>query len=235
MLFPRNTSGLSPVREMHLNKTLYLIFMSLLMAISSLTAQNRERSEHWHKRNAQFEAALDSLDQVDNVFLGNSITEGFDLEQYFPGREVANRGIVADHLDGLLERLENSAVGLKPDKLFLMIGVNDIGDRRSDDYLKKMYITLIDTLMQSLPETEIYLHSLLPTSPRWKNCPPEQIKRINGFLAHLALEKGINYVNLYPYFLGDMERIDPSLAKDGIHPNARGYQIWADKIRHHLK
>ncbi len=116
---------------------------------------------------------MDSLGQVDNVFLGNSITEGFDLEIYFPGYEIANRGIVGDHLDGLVERLDNSVLSLKPQKLFLMIGINDIGDRRSDEYLKEMFVTLIDTLIISLPETEIYLHSMLPTSPRWKNCPPQ--------------------------------------------------------------
>lgn len=212
-----------------------LTVLCLLITFSTLPAGDRQRTEHWHTRNAQFDAALDSLNQVDNVFLGNSITEGFDLEKYFPGHDVVNRGIVADHLDGLLERLENSAVGLKPDKLFLMIGINDIGDKRSDEYLQKMFITLFDTLQISLPETEIYLHSMLPTSPRWKNCPPQQIKRLNGFLAQLALEKGLNYVNLYPYFLGNMERIDPALARDGIHPNEKGYQIWADKIRSFLK
>lgn len=217
------------------SKTHCVVLMGLLITLTSLSALGGERTDHWQKRNFQFEAALDSLGEVDNVFLGNSITEGFDLEQYFPGHETANRGIVGDHLDGLVERLGNSAVGLKPEKLFLMIGINDIGDRRSDDYLQKMFVTLIDTLMRSLPETDIFLHSILPTSPRWKNCPPEQIKRINVFLAQLALDKGIFYVNLYPYYLGDLERIDPSLAKDGIHPNAEGYQIWADKIRHYLK
>lgn len=178
---------------------------------------------------------MDSLGPVELVFLGNSITEGFDLEAYFPGHAVANRGIVGDHLDGLIERLENSAVSLEPKKLFLMIGINDIGDRRNDAYLKDMFITLIDTLVISLPDTEIYLHSILPTSPRWKNCPPKQIKRMNGFLAQLSLEKGLTYVNLYPYFLGDMERIDPALARDGIHPNQAGYDIWARKVRTFLE
>jgi len=214
--------------------TRLLILSIILFTVLPLQGGERVRTDHWHKRYAQFEAALDTLDQVDNVFLGNSITEGFDLERYFPGHEVANRGIVADHLDGLLERLENSAVGLKPKKLFLMIGVNDIGDKHSDEYIQGMFLTLIDTLQTSLPETEIYLHSMLPTSPRWKNCPPAQIKRLNGFLAQLALEKGLTYVNLYPYFLGTMERIDPSLARDGIHPNEKGYAIWAEKIRPYL-
>ena len=211
------------------------LIIYLLLSASFLFSQTRERTEHWQKRNQLFNAEMDSLGQIDNVFLGNSITEGFDLEIYFPGYEVANRGIVGDHLDGLVERLDNSVLSLKPQKLFLMIGINDIGDKRSDKYLKAMFVTLIDTLIISLPETEIYLHSMLPTSPRWKNCPPQQIKRINGFLALLALEKNLIYVNLYPHFLGDMERINPDLARDGLHPNQAGYQIWAEKINHFLE
>lgn len=207
----------------------------LFLSFSTLFSQSRERTEHWKTRNQHFNLEMDKIGQVDNVFLGNSITEGFDLEVHFPDHEVANRGIVGDHLDGLIERLENSAVHLQPKKLFLMIGINDIGDKRSDAYLKSMFIRLVDTLQVSLPETEIYLHAMLPTSPRWKNCPPEQIKRMNGFLALLALEKGLVFVNLYPYFLGDMERVNPTLVKDGIHPNQVGYEIWASKISDYLE
>jgi len=98
-----------------------------------------------------------------------------------------------------------------------------------------MFITLVDTLVTSLPETEIYLHSILPTSPRWKNCPPDQIKRMNGFLARLALDQELVFINLYPHFLGDMEHINPALTRDGLHPNQAGYQIWAEKIKDLLK
>ncbi len=217
MLFPMNKPA--------------LFLLLVLIAVSFGLAENRERTEHWHLRNSQFNTEFDSIQKGGIVFLGNSITEGFKLDEYFPGQDLINRGIVADHLDGLIERLQNSAVGLEPRKIFLMIGINDIGDQRSDEYLKSMYITLLDTLAQELPETELVLHSLLPTSPRWHRCPPEQIKRINSFLAVLALEREIAFVNLYPYFLIDMNYLNPALSKDGLHPNQAGYDIWAREIR----
>lgn len=216
-------------------RTPSLALLCLLLGVSSLFSQSRERTEHWQTRNQQFNTEMDSIGHPDNVFLGNSITEGFDLETLFPGHELANRGIAGDHLDGLIQRLENSALSLEPEKLFLMIGINDIGDKRSDEYLKSMFITLIDTLVTGLPETEIYLHSILPTSPRWKNCPPDQIKRINNFLALLAKENELVFINLYPDFLGDMKYINPDLARDGLHPNQAGYQIWAEKIQDYLE
>ncbi|MBT4034283.1 MAG: hypothetical protein HOB84_12470 [Candidatus Marinimicrobia bacterium] len=213
------------------SKKLLIIFLCLLVSFNSLFAQARERTEHWHSRNQQFNAEMDSMDQVDIVFLGNSITEGFDLDHYFPEYRIVNRGIIADHMDGIMERLENSALSLKPKKLFLMIGINDIGDQRNDEYLKAMFVSLVDTLATSLPKTEIYLLSILPTSARWKNCPPDQIKRLNGFLARLALEIDLNFINLYPYFLGDMQYLNPDLTRDGLHPNQAGYDVMARKIK----
>ena len=211
-------------------KPLIFIFC-LLVSFTSLFAQTRERTKHWHTRNQQFNAEMDSFGDVDIVFLGNSITEGFDLAHYFPEYQTVNRGIIADHMDGLIERLDNSALSLEPKQLFLMIGINDIGDKRNDAYLKAMFVTLVDTITMSLPETDLYLLSILPTTPRWKNCPPDQIKRINGFLAELALERDLVFVNLYPYFLGDMHYLNPDLTKDGLHPNQSGYDIMAEKIK----
>lgn len=222
------------VRRFPFRKMPALVVLCLFVSYSTLFSQNRERSEHWQVRNQQFNAEIDSIGHPDVVFLGNSITEGFDIEAYFPGYKLANRGIIADHLDGILERLDNSAIQLKPQKIFLMIGINDIGDRRGDEYLKSMFVTLVDTLTTSLPNTELYLLSILPTTPRWKNCTPAQIKRINGFLARMALEKNLTYINLYPYFLDDMQYLDPELTRDGLHPNQIGYDLMAKIIRPYL-
>ena len=208
-----------------------ILLILVFLCLNTISAECRERTKHWHLRNNLFNTELDSIPKGGIVFLGNSITEGFKLDEYFPEAQTINRGIVADHIDGLVERLYNSAVGLEPKKIFLMIGINDIGDKRNDDYLKAMFVTLVDTLIISLPETDLYLLSILPTTPRWKNCPPDQIKRMNGFLAELALEKDLVFINLYPYFLGDMQYLNPDLTKDGLHPNQSGYDIMAEKIK----
>lgn len=212
------------------------VISTLVLVLSiSLPAQDRERSEHWQQRNSQFNTELSSVPLNAVVFLGNSITEGFDLPTAFPGQNVINRGIIGDHLDGVIERLDNSALALKPKKIFLLMGINDIGDRRDDDYIMKMYSLLLDTLQSQLPDTEIYVHSILPTSPRWKNCPPDQIKRINACLALEALKRELVYVNLYPYFLRGMNYINMDLSRDGLHPNQAGYELWREKVLPYLK
>jgi len=217
-------------------KRIALIILSVLVLSVTSFSKTRTRSEHWIARNQQFDHELQTEPKGGVVFLGNSITEGFDLDKYFPGLPVINRGIVADHLDGILVRLENSAVGLKPQKLFLMIGINDIGDRREDVYLREMFSILVDTLTAALPETEIFVHSILPTTERWKNCPPEQIERINDFLEILALDKGIHYVDLHPLFCTPgTQQLNPSLTPDGLHLNDAGYAIWVKEINNYVE
>jgi len=215
-----------------MKKTL-CIFIIILMAYQ-LNAQISTRPAHWQKRYRLFEAEKDSISKDGYVFLGNSLTEGFNLKKYFPDWPAVNRGIVSEHLDGLFDRLGNSAVDLKPKKLFLMIGINDIGDKRSDDYIKKMYTSFLDTLTQQLPQTEIYIQSILPVSPRWANCPPDQIIRINNFLEQLASQRNAAFVNLYPFFVKENKHIKDHLSRDGAHLNAKGYQIWADHLKKYL-
>ena len=217
------------------NSQLGLGLVLLLSFSLSAFSQSRVRTEHWRLRNQQFEAELDTISRGQVVFLGNSITEGFPLEDYFPGKGLINRGIKGDHLDGLLERINNSAVGLKPKKLFLMIGINDIGDRRSDDYLKWMFTVLIDSLVFELPDTQIYLHSILPTTARWKNCPPEQIQRMNAYLEDLAETRDLVFVDLYLRLLDGGDRLNPDYTMDGLHLNRDGYALWAKEIRPYLE
>jgi lysophospholipase L1-like esterase len=63
------------------------------------------------------------------VFLGDSITDFFRVNEFFPGVYVINRGISGDTTDGVLNRLAESVYELSPSKIFLMIGTNDLGNR----------------------------------------------------------------------------------------------------------
>ncbi|KAA3619373.1 MAG: hypothetical protein DWQ05_01245 [Calditrichaeota bacterium] len=202
--------------------------------IGCAQAQEEKRTAHWFEKYQQFETEKDSIKFGGTVFLGNSIIEGFDLQHYFPEWRAVNRGIVGDHIDGLIARLQNSATALKPKNLMLMIGINDIGDRRSDAYLQNMFTILLDSLRQQLPETKIYLHSILPTTARWKNCPPAQIRRINKFLEEIAAKNHFQFVNLFPHFANEKYLLKEKFTHDGLHLNDNGYLVWAGILRKRL-
>jgi hypothetical protein len=93
---------------------------------------------HWTKRVDTFRAENATLkrgpsDPYYTVFLGDSLTEGFDLAKYFPGHLTLNRGIISDHIgiggdQGVLQRLDVSVADCHTSRVILLIGVNDLAD-----------------------------------------------------------------------------------------------------------
>ncbi len=190
---------------------------------------------HWHKRVIKFIEEKDSIKTGSYIFLGNSITEGFNLQQHFPNVNTVNRGISSDHIDGVSQRLNLSIKGAKSAKLFILMGINDIGAGRSKKTIKALYSNMVDSIVKNY-NYDVYLQSILPTSPRWANCPPNLIKNINEFIKDLATDKGLTYVDLYPLFQqGNTNFIKGELVTDGLHLNEEGYRIWSDYLKSVIK
>jgi len=186
---------------------------------------------HWHKRMVTFINEKDSIKTGSAIFFGNSITEGFDLEKYFPGMNTINRGIVSDHIDGMILRMKTCLGDAEHAKLFILIGINDVGAGRSEKEIKYLYRKMVKKIAKEY-DYDVYLHSILPTSPRWKNCPPQMIKNLNIYIEKLAKKYDMTFVNIYPMFKADdSDYANEDLFRDGLHPNSRGYKIWADHLK----
>lgn len=191
------------------------------------------RTPHWHERVQQF--AAEPPRPGCYLFLGNSITEGFDLARHFPEWPVVNRGIIADHIDGLLARLDGSVFVQQPGKLFLLIGINDIGRGCPPEHMRLLYTMLIDSLQTHLPACQFYVHAILPTSAKWKNCPPQTIQQMNHFIRQLACEKKACFIDLYPLMVDSSgQYLNPELTADGLHLNENGYRIWRSLLQQTL-
>jgi len=190
---------------------------------------------HWHQRMTTFIDEKDSIREGSFIFFGNSITEGFDLNTYFPEWIAVNRGIVSDHIDGLMARMDVCLGNAEHATLFVLIGINDIGAGRSEKEIKYLYRKMVKRIAKDY-DYDVYLHSILPTSPRWKNCPPETIGNLNVYIEKLAKRYGMTYVNIYPLFkAADSDYANEALFRDGLHPNRAGYAVWAEHLREIIK
>lgn len=204
-----------------------VILYILMMLLPSLLIAQHKRSDYWLERTAKFKEEVETMDTNKVVFLGNSITEGFDLGKYFPEIQTVNRGISGDHIDGLIERFDYSVQRLKPSKLFVMIGINDIGTGDSDSLILSNYQKLLRILLKSLPNTIIYIQSILPTTALWGNCPADKIQRINKFIKEYSTRFGFNWIDLYSKFSTPDGYLNKDYTIDGLHLNSRGYVYWA--------
>lgn len=178
------------------------------------------------------------VDSSNIVFLGNSLTNGCEWHELFDNPKIINRGINGDIASGISARL-GSVVDGKPDKIFLMAGINDVSHHISADSIAHDVAAILDTIIARSPGTKIYLQSCLPFNEsfkRWKNLEGTQglIVDLNKRLEKIAKKRGVVWINLYPLFSDGKDNLRPELTNDGLHLLGPGYLIWKEAISQYV-
>jgi lysophospholipase L1-like esterase len=179
------------------------------------------------RRLSQFEVL--STNPVAVVFVGDSITEGGLWSEWLPDVDVINRGISGNTTQDILDRM-HQIVSVKPDKLFVMIGVNDLNKRLGVAVALRNYTTLFDLIDAQLPQTEVYIQSVLPVNAVWPLIDNTHIPTLNSALMQHADERGYQYIDLHSVFADAEGALKSDLSNDGIHLLAPGYRLWRSQI-----
>lgn len=184
-----------------------------------------ERRSRWAKRVKEDRDAL--------VFLGDSITQGWrdDIGGSFPGVKVANRGISGDTSRGVLIRLKDDVLALKPAGVVLLIGTNDLEEKAEPEVIAGNMKLILAELKRHNPRMPIILCQVFPSSAS-KNRPADKIKKLNQLYA--AAVKGdaqVTFIETYPLFANAQGDAKKEEFPDLLHPNKAGYAKWAAAIR----
>jgi lysophospholipase L1-like esterase len=161
------------------------------------------------------------------IMVGNSITAGGKWKEYFPAENIENFGIDGDNSYGVLNRLD-VVIAKKPSKIFLLIGINDINNNCSDGQVIDNYKLILWKMRQKLPDTEVYVQSVLPTNGKIRN--NEDIKRLNVEIKRITILTKNTYIDMYTKFLGADGNIKPEYVTDGLHLNEAGYIVWVKEL-----
>ncbi len=167
--------------------------------------------------------------EVDIAFLGDSLTDGYDLEKYYPQYLTLNRGIGGDTTLGLEKRLKVSVYDLKPKVAVMLIGANNF------DTMFDNYESILNGLKENIPETKIVLLSLTSMGAEWgKN---NQKAAYNNVKIKLLAEKyGYEFVDLYtPLFNIETGEIYAEYTTDGGHLTPAGYDVFTNEVTPVLK
>ncbi len=146
------------------------------------------------------------------------------MQEYFPGCFVLNRGINSDTTVSLLERLDRNVGSLKIEKLFLLIGYNDLQYRTNSEIVANIRL-----ILERIKAQEIYLQSLFPVEAK-KRETNIRILDLNRDLKRLSSDKGIEYIDLHKHFLDDRGGLARQYSLDGAHLNGEGYRAWRELI-----
>ncbi len=161
------------------------------------------------------------------VFVGDSITQDFNVYEYFPNHNVYNRGIGGDTSRGVLSRLNESIFELKPNKVFLHIGTNDL-ELIADgiENIAKRINSIVKKIYEFDNKIEIYLISVYPVNPLIDKKTTgkrnnQDIIKLNNKIKEIP---NIIYINIFDKLILD-KVLNPEYTIEGLHLNQKGYEI----------
>ncbi len=175
--------------------------------------------------------------QVDLVFLGDSITQGWEgngkavWQRYFAHRKALNLGIGGDRTQHVLWRLENGNLdGIKPKVIVLMIGTNNSNrDDHTPAEILEGVTAIVERLRAKLPETRILLLAIFPRGETF-NDQRGKILQVNQALAKLDDNRSVFYLDFGHRFIEKDGSISKRIMPDFLHLSEQGYRIWAESI-----
>lgn len=201
----------------------------------SIAAQNY--STFYYQRVSLFEKLPTSNEDV--LFLGNSISNGGEWAELFNDINIKNRGISGDVTMGVYDRL-NSIIAGKPNKIFLLIGINDLARGIPSDTIENTIDKIIYKIQNESPQTDIYLQSILPVNDsfgmfeghtKYQNI----IDSLNEKLNQLACKRKIRFIDLYSFFvIPGTDKLNPEFTNDGLHLLGAGYLKWAELVKPYI-
>ena len=173
----------------------------------------------YEKENAEYDDY-----EVDVAFLGDSLTEGYKLEKYYPQYTTANRGIGGETTYGLESRLKVSAYDLKPKVVVMLIGGNNLSTMLDN------YEDILVGLQQNLPETDVVLVSLTAMGGEYARY--NQLAAYNNVtIEKLAAKYGYCYVDVFtPLFDESTGEIYTQYTSDSVHLTVQGYEVLTNAV-----
>ena len=186
-------------------------------------------------RDANSSLKVPAADENRVVFFGDSITDIWKLEDYFPGKAYINRGIGGQTTPQMLVRFRQDVIDLHPKVVVILAGTNDIAGNTGPMTLENIeanYSSLAE--LARVHNIRVVFPSVLPVhnyTPKSQDFfaqrPPEKILALNRWLKDYCAANALTYLDYFTPMVDDKGLLKRELAEDGLHPNPAGYKIMA--------
>lgn len=199
------------------------------------------REGGWLKRHESF---VDRAKKggVDVVFLGDSITQGWEgggkdiWKERFDPLKAANFGISGDRTEHVLWRITTGKEleGIDPKAFVIMIGTNNLGNKQTPEMAADGVTAIVKELRKQKPSARILLLAVFPRGAKSTDGYREKVKDVNQRIAKLADGKAVQFLDIGGKFLDQAGDLPKEIMPDALHLSAKGYKIWADSIQSQL-
>ena len=168
------------------------------------------------------------------VFTGSSsIRIWNDLELRFPGQQIVNSGFGGSQASDLAAYLDELVLRFKPKKVFIYEGDNDISAEKAPKAIMATTQGIIDRIRETDPETKIVLIAAKPSIARWNL--KSNYKRLNRKFKRLSKKDAlVEYADVWKPMLSKRKVKKDIFIQDGLHMNAKGYQLWYEVIKNFM-
>ena len=192
----------------------------------------------WMPRHEEKLKQLREMKKVDLLMIGDSITHGWEgrgkevWAKYYAKRNAFNIGFSGDRTEQVLWRFNHGELeGISPKAAVVMIGTNNTGHRKDNpDETAAGIKAILDRLGKKLPNTKVLLLAIFPRGASAN----DELRRINDAInervSKFADNKRVFYLDIGGKFLNEDGTLPKSIMPDLLHPNTKGYEIWAEAM-----
>ena len=177
------------------------------------------------------------------VFLGDSITDYYDLDKYYSNYNVVNSGIAGNTTRDILGDMKNRVYKYNTSKFFLLIGTNDINSKIPEEETIKNIKSIISGIRKNRPNAKIYVESIYPINDTDDNKinkklvsirNNEIIKKYNKKIKKYCDNNSITYINMYDELKDTNDNLKLEYTKEGLHISDSGYVVITKEIKKYL-
>lgn len=206
----------------------FIFLFIIIILLIVLIVQNSKDEKNGTIKNP-FDIQVSDTDNF--VFLGDSITDFYPLEEFYDNVPVVNSGVAGYKTTDILSRIDSMVTIYNPTKVFLLIGTNDVPVSSEDeivDHIKQ----IIEEIHKKRPKAKVYLESILPVNRSDDEKidhgmvgerENDKIQSINKKLEQYAEEEGITFINLYDEFVNSDNEMTLKYTTEGLHLSSLGY------------
>lgn len=183
------------------------------------------------------------LKKENYVFYGDSITECYEIQKFFPDLPVVNTAHWGYLTPRLLDEVEERVLDYNPTKVFLLMGTNDLGYSDStDEEIFENIKKIVHIIKKDRKNVRIYIQSIYPVNETinidtnvWHIRENSRIRNINSMLKDLCEKEKLTYIDLYDVLKEEDGSIQDEYTVEGLHITYEGYQKITETIDKYVR